>query len=159
MVFGILVILLACLINTCLVLLPGFVSLILAEIVKAFLHKVKMRSDGLDAIVFAILSALATPFAATLQVYLWGLRFGEDAWRWSLAGVAYVLGAAVVLIILLFNSENRFDRAWAARRFMLGVILVCATLGFANSNSNVYEYVKLAPSAVAKFVFGGPPVQ
>ncbi|MBK9187726.1 MAG: hypothetical protein IPM33_02105 [Phycisphaerales bacterium] len=159
MVFGILVILLACLINTCLVLLPGLVSFLLALLVQSFLHKVKMRSDSLDAIVFTTLAALATPFAAALQLLLWGLHFGEDAWRWSMAGVAYVLGAGVVLIILLFNSQNPFERAWAARRFMLGVILVCATLGLANSNQDVYEFVSIVPFALAKFLFGGGNVQ
>lgn len=159
MVVGVLVILLACLINTCLVLIPGLVAFLLALLAQTFLHKVKMRSNSLDAIVFAILSALATPFAASLQLLLWGLPFGEDSWRWSMAGVTYVLGAGVVLIILIFNSQNPFDRAWAARRFMLGTILMCTTLGFANSNKKAYEIVAYAPFAVAKFVFGGVNVQ
>lgn len=159
MVFGILVILLACLINTCLVLIPGFVAYLLALLAQTFLHKVKMRSDNLDAIVFAVLSALATPFAAALQLLLWVLPFGADSWRWSMAGVTYVLGAGVVLVIQIFNSQNPFDRAWAARRFMLGAILVCTTLGLANSNRKVYEIVAYAPFAVAKFVFGGVEVQ
>jgi len=118
-----------------------------------------MRSDSLDAIVFAMLSALSTPFAAALQLLLWGLPFGEDAWRWSMAGVTYVLGAGVVLVIKIFNSQNPFDRAWAARRFMLGTVLVCTTLGLANSNQKAYEIVAYAPFAVAKFVFGEVKVQ
>lgn len=154
MVLGILIILLACLINAFIVILPGIGAAIVAAVLIAFLQKIKLQSDLFEQCLGTFCLIASVPFAACLQLLIWELKPETDTWRWSAAGVSYFAGTAVMLVIAVFNSESPWDRAWSARRFMISVVLMTTTLGASFLHQGTYDFFRAVPGAVSKFLVG-----
>lgn len=157
MVLGILLIVLACFLNAVVVLIPTVTALICTEIFLVFLRKLKLRNDLFEQLMITAGYILSLLFAASLQVYIWRLFPAEEGWRWSIAVFSFVLGTACMLIGRIYTSESPYFRAWAARRFMIGVVLLSATLAVAYSNVHVFVFVQAAPSEVRRFLIGEIP--
>lgn len=157
MVLGVFIILLACLLNAVVILIPGTVAHVITALIVDLMHKLKLRSYTIEQFMFTSMHILSLLFAASLQVFIWRLRPGEESWRWTLANLTFVIGTGCVLIFKLSQSQSPFDRAWSARRFMIGVILFSATLAVAFSNVDVYVFVRAAPGEVLRFIVGELP--
>lgn len=157
MVLGVFLILLACLLNAVVILIPGTVAYVITGMIVALMHKLKLRNYTIEQFMFTSMHILSLLFAASLQVFIWQLLPGEEGWRWTLANLAFVIGTGCVLLFKVSQSQSPFDRAWSARRFMIGVILFSATLGVSFSNVNVYVFVRAAPGEVLRFMIGELP--
>lgn len=157
MVLGLLLILLAGLLNACIVLAPSLAILIANLIFLKILAKLKLKNERFEQLMITGGYIASLLFAASLQVHLWKLLPGVDPWRWTVSELCFVFGTSLMLLIGIFASSAPFDRAWSARRFMIGVILFSGTLGWSYSNLKVFTFVQAAPGQVLRFFIGEVP--
>lgn len=154
MVLGVLLILLVCAANAGIVLLPGLIAYVIAEILLAFLRKIKLRSESFEQTILTICSIGSLFFAASLQLHIWQLIPGEEALQWSMAQLTFVLGTGVVFLFRIHNSDTPARRAWISVRFLAGVFILSGTLAAAFHHSPTFDFVNATPGRVSKFIFG-----
>jgi hypothetical protein len=155
MILGIIIIVFAGLLNALLVLLPMLIMRLIHWGVVSYLYHLKIRSDRVDFLSGVALDTFGVVMASCLQIWVWKLIPGTDAWLWILAVTTYAIGGLMILLVVIPHTTNPFERATASQRFMISSLICMALLAVAFRVPEVHVRLKQLPVDVATFVFGG----
>lgn len=157
MVLGLLAIVFTAFVNAFIVLMPMFAAFLLALALIKFLTFFKVRSFALEKLLGVLLLNVGVFFAAALQMHLWELVAGQERWRWIFAAGNYLFGAFLILIVQVPMNKSPLERSWASNRFVIGSLVMLATLGVAFRVESVYQFIYSAPWKLVIFLCGDHP--
>lgn len=154
MILGLLAIAFTALANALIVLMPMFIAAVIAAIIIKFLTFFKVRSFRVENWLNVLLLNVGVFFAAALQMHLWGLVAGQERWRWIFAAGNYLFGAFLLLLIQVPMNKSPLARNWASNRFVIGSLVMLATLGVSFRIDSVYQFIYSAPGKLVIFLLG-----
>lgn len=154
MLFGILLVLLATLLNVALLLVPLWVLSLLAWWVVDLLQKLHWMGRPGAYAVYLGLFWFETVMAACLQMILWGLAPHTEPVRWTLAVSAFGTGRAALLLWRYKHATSQAQRrfhSWAAALSCIALTSLCLA---AFLNSHVHAFLATLPVRLLRFLLG-----
>ena len=155
MVLGVVIILLACVLNVMLLAIPLVLLVWFADWATDLMKKLHwIGPRGADVVYLAIL-VFTILMAACIQLWVWGLAPRAEPGRWILAVSAFAIGEACLVFVGYkwdTSQHHRRFRSWISASRVCGFTFVCL---LAYTSVTLHGVLAALPGRVLHFVVGG----
>lgn len=155
MILGLMMILLAGVLNVLLLAVPMWPIQLVTWWTVDLMQKIHWIARPGAALAYLLLVVFGLMLAACIQLVVWGLAPGVEPARWTLAVAAFGVGEACILMYGYKGARSQFMRrfrSWTSAVRVCGFSLLC--LG-AYSSVAIHGLLATLPGRVLHFFVGG----
>lgn len=155
MLYGLILVLFAAVLNVAILLFPLWLLSIAAWWLVDLLQKLHWMGRPGAYTVYLLLFWFETIMVTCFQMIMWGLASHAEPGRWTLAVAAFGCGRAAILLYRYKHATSTAQRrfqSWTAAMSCIALATLCFA---AFSNTHVHAFLAVLPVYVFQFLLGG----